>query len=211
MRVICLANSWRPGGRCIAGVDVETHTWVRPVPAGGGAVPLNVARQIDILDIVDISLEQPRCTTRFQRENMVAPDWNWRVVDRATTKDIAVFLDDTSPILHGVGDYMWPAELRLLPRSEWKSLQLVRPRQLKFVLDSRKPGKWRAQFLDTRGKEYNLKVTDPRFDALPAGNLPGGECFITVSLGEPWAPEDCSEPPMCYPKCYRLAAAIIEL
>ena len=37
-RLICLANSWRPGGRCVAGIDCATGQWVRPVPFQGGAI-----------------------------------------------------------------------------------------------------------------------------------------------------------------------------
>ena len=38
-QLICLASSWRPGGRCIAGIDPQTGAWVRPVPFHGGAIP----------------------------------------------------------------------------------------------------------------------------------------------------------------------------
>ena len=30
-RIICLANSWKIQERCIAGIDIDTGKWVRPV------------------------------------------------------------------------------------------------------------------------------------------------------------------------------------
>jgi hypothetical protein len=53
------------------------------------------------------------------------------------------------------------------------------------------------------GVEYRLWVTDPiyeaRFKALPDGEHSLGECFLTISLGEPFGDE-----------CNKLIAAIIE-
>jgi hypothetical protein len=52
-------------------------------------------------------------------------------------------------------------------------------------------------------KEYRLRVTDPIYEraflAKPDGDYQLGECFLTVSLGEPY--NDA---------CYKLIAAIIE-
>lgn len=33
---LCLANSAREGGHCVAGIDLETHQWIRPVGRVGG-------------------------------------------------------------------------------------------------------------------------------------------------------------------------------
>ena len=58
-QIICLANSWKYGERCIAGIDLQTRSWIRPIydRAQGGCVPRNV-RRIDgkepqILDVLD--------------------------------------------------------------------------------------------------------------------------------------------------------------
>lgn len=41
IRMICLANSRKIGGRCVAGIDVNTGEWVRPVRDNGGALTLD--------------------------------------------------------------------------------------------------------------------------------------------------------------------------
>jgi hypothetical protein len=53
------------------------------------------------------------------------------------------------------------------------------------------------------GKEYRLWVTDPEYErtylAKADGHYEIGECFLTVSLGEPHEGD-----------CYKLVAAVIE-
>jgi hypothetical protein len=43
VRILCLANSIREGGRCVAGIDYATGRWVRPVLLGGGPIPVERA------------------------------------------------------------------------------------------------------------------------------------------------------------------------
>lgn len=33
-RIVCLANSFKKGGRCVAGIDLETGRWMRPIGRG---------------------------------------------------------------------------------------------------------------------------------------------------------------------------------
>ncbi len=202
VQILCLANSWRPGGRCVAGLDLETGHWIRPVPAFGGAIPLHVAGQFGLLDIVEMDLRPPHMTTRFQPENRVAVDWNWRVVAKAAVGDVIGLVDNTTPIFYGDGDRVEPEIIARLPLANWKSLQLVRPQNLRFAGAGEE---WRAYFDDAAHNHYGLKVKDPAYlDRLNAGQH-DADCLITVSLTEPWGPPDGT-----YPEhCYKLAAAVI--
>ncbi len=80
-RLICLANSRRDGGRCVAGIDVDTGLWVRPLPPRGGAIPeektLLGGRLFTPLDILELDLDPPAFTTHFQCENRQMQNWNW--------------------------------------------------------------------------------------------------------------------------------------
>ena len=60
--VLCLANSKKLAERCVAGIDVRTGEWVRPVSRIGkqGAVPFR-ERQIDsaepqLMDLIEMDL-----------------------------------------------------------------------------------------------------------------------------------------------------------
>jgi len=40
MKLLVLANSYKLGNRCVAGIDLDTGKWVRPVSQSpGGAIP----------------------------------------------------------------------------------------------------------------------------------------------------------------------------
>jgi hypothetical protein len=211
-RMICLANSWRPDGRCVAGIDIGTGKWVRPVPATGDAIPEQrlylKGRFLSLLDVVEINLTRPKEISRYQRENLVIANWNWAIVGSVQTSDVIQYCDETTPILHNNGDRVPPYALDQLPPEQWNSLQLIRPRNLDFERDSTDQHRWHARFRDRSGCEYLLRLTDPlAARRLDAGNKISPESLLAISLTKPWAPPRVSKPK----RCYKLVAAVIEL
>src|SRR3989304_6086843 len=92
IRMICLANSRRDGGRCVAGIDVDSGRWIRPIPPKGGAIPeektfLN-GKLIAPLDVIELQLDEPNYATRFQCENRHLQNWNWRMAGKVNAPDI---------------------------------------------------------------------------------------------------------------------------
>ena len=111
-RLLCLANSWRPGGRCVAGIDCDSGQWIRPVPLRGGAIPeertwLN-NRCIALLDIIEIALDAPSLDTRFQRENCKLRNWHWRSAGRAVAADVLKYCTTAGTVLHGPSKVVEP-------------------------------------------------------------------------------------------------------
>src|SRR5258708_999495 len=96
-KIVCLANSRRPGGRCIAGKAMEGAgfgAWIRPVSARPSAEISLEERQFEngqepeILDILDIPMIEaaPRL---HQRENhIIAADSYWTRAGVVTWKDL---------------------------------------------------------------------------------------------------------------------------
>ncbi len=85
-RIICLANSTRPGGRCIAGIDIETEEWVRPVSRSINRAITWDMRNIEgeepqILDVIEIPLEDHGPDEGCQPENRLVKPGKWRKVD----------------------------------------------------------------------------------------------------------------------------------
>jgi hypothetical protein len=211
MQLICLANSWRPGGRCIAGIDPVTGKWIRPVPRDVDAIPETRctvgSTALPLLSLFDVETEEPTQTPKYQRENRVLKNWNWVVKGRVAGAHLEPFVDDAAPIFHNTQDRVVAALLDPLPPAEWKSLQLVRPRNLRFERDSHDARRWRARFRDRAGSEYLLKVTDP--DAtrrLDAGERVGTRALLTVSLTRPWEGRDVTMLALCY----KVVAAVID-
>jgi hypothetical protein len=212
-RIAILANSKRPDGRCLGGIDLETREWVRPVTRSGDGIPTQrcfingkMLRVLDILELDDPI--RPRTTHQFQKENRVIRNWNWDVKRRLKLSAVTQFIDATTPILHGAGDRVDPAILGRLPEDQWTSLQLIEPRKLVFDRHYFDPNRWVANFEDSAGNSYSLKVTDPEVTLrLERKEKIGKQCLLTVSMTKPWTHDATKQAPLCY----KVVAAVIEL
>jgi hypothetical protein len=211
MQLICLANSRRQGGRCIAGIDRATGAWIRPVPLETDAIPESRstagATALSLLDVFDVETEMPRETPKYQRENRLLKSWNWVVRGRLPRAAIEPYVDDSAPLFHNTQDRVVAVLLDQLAPSKWKSLQLVRPRHLRFERDGFDSRRWRVRFKDRAGNEYLLSLTDPEATRrLEAGERIDSRCLLTVSLTQPWSGKDESMLKLCY----KVVAAVID-
>jgi hypothetical protein len=213
VRLICMANSWRDGGRCVAGIDMDSGRWVRPVPSGGGAIPeaktiLN-DKFISPLDVVEMELDEPAFTTRFQCENRQVRSWNWRRAGRVAIRDVMIYCSRSRYVLYNRVKVVEPAQMESLPPAKWTSLQLTQVKNATFQPDPRKEKRWQALFsVGWFGTKYCLTVTDPQVtQLLNQGGEIRPECLLTISLTEPIEFKQYNKPPLCY----KLVAGVIEL
>jgi hypothetical protein len=164
-----------------------------------------------LLDIMDVPLLDPR-PKGYQQENwLLDPDRYWEKAGRAAWDDPGRLADpDASLWIDGHHTYNGRSDKIPLALAEdlRSSLRLVRVERL--ALSVFKPGeafgnpKRRVQGRFRHHKmDYGLWVTDPTYEraylARPDGDYEIGECFLTVSLGEPHEGA-----------CYKLIAAVIE-
>ena len=102
-RIVCLANSRRPPGRCVAGKVIEEDGriggWIRPVPrtGGDGLSVEHVRDRIDCepahLDVVEIPTLQS-APALFQTENVAIDDTKrWAIVGRFDDLGMDALLD----------------------------------------------------------------------------------------------------------------------
>ncbi len=88
--VICLANSRKLGGRCIAGLRVDDSGWLRPVGTlpDGTLYPPNYTLSDGTvaapLDVVQIGIRAHRPLTH-QPENWVVDGSTWTLLSRPMT------------------------------------------------------------------------------------------------------------------------------
>jgi hypothetical protein len=216
-RMVCLANSRKLSGRCVAGKELvgdRPLRWLRPVSQREHEEVSEYERQYEdgsdphVLDILDVPLlaAQPK---GYQQENwLLDPDEYWRKV--GTWNDVSRLADPVAPLwINGQSTYNGRNDkipLVLAPSLD-SSLRLVRVDRLRLSVC--KPGeafgnpkrRVQAQF-HHGGDAYAFWVTDPGYEraylARPDGDYDLGESFLTISLGEPF--NDC---------CYKLVAAII--
>lgn len=219
--LICLANSYKYGGRCIAGLRTNGGGWVRPVTAAEHGVfgrddyGQMAAFEPRILNVMRTPLAGPR-PVASQPENWLIDGGRWRLVERPASREWAGVLE--AAVCRG------PALLegteRAIPEGAFRrraaeaSLALVEPEQLvwrRCFDENTMRLKDRAVF-KLAGASYALPLTDPVFleglKALREGEhaseeigIPAGRTvLLTISLSEPY-----------HGYCYKLAAAVVVL
>ena len=212
MRILCLANSIREGGRCVAGLNCATGCWARPVmsqvivrfPDIG---PLST---IGFSNLVTSSTStcrnrRLRCHTKRRTTSFAVQRCKLSAIVLPAT--ICNFANRMEPLPHTWADRVGTDYYNNRGVEEWRSLQLIHPAAVAFQHDHWNPHRWRAVFQHGQNM-YSLKVTDPLCTAkLDAGTQVGPDCLLTVSLTAPWAPPDGSHPEACY----KLIAAVIGL
>ncbi|MBC6418050.1 MAG: hypothetical protein GDA44_04290, partial [Prochloron sp. SP5CPC1] len=95
-QIICLANSRKLGESCIAGIDVDTGKWIRPVRdklyPQDGRIPRSVrlveGREPELLDILEIPLADTGNDFGFESENRSVLPGYWNCLGKVKTKDL---------------------------------------------------------------------------------------------------------------------------
>ena len=216
-RIIIIANSFRYDGRCIAGIDADTYEVVRPVPSfGDGGVPearcFIDGKFIQPLDVIEMDLAKaPRERPKYQRENRTIRNWEWKRLGRVRFSTLEQFVDQTSPVLHTASDRVSPVFLDKLDQDQWQSLQLIQPSRLTFNHHYFQDKRWVANFRDSKGNDYTLKIADPVVTRLlDAEKEPEKGSLLTVSLPKAWAPKPTPGEEAKAPMCYKVIAAVIQ-
>lgn len=217
--IVCLANSKKHGGRCIAGKEAlatEWGPWVRPVSARKSnelywserLFPNN--EEPKLLDVVTVHLKKP-APWSFQTENHVMElgrrlekegELAWgelaRVADRPET-----LWTNGDQSRKGLNDRVRSEEADGL---NW-SLALIKPERLSILV--REEGarygeakiRVRADFA-YNGTRYMFSVTDPvvceTFGEEGPGDYAVPSAYLCVSLGEPYSDG----------YCYKLVASV---
>lgn len=220
-RIVCLANSRKLNGRCVAGRKFDGHragAWIRPVGDRESGEVSEYERQYEdgtdpqVLDIIDVPLVRPS-PAAYQSENwLLDARYYWRKTGDLSPSDLPRVVEPVESLwLDGHNTYNGSNDkvpVALLGEIE-TSLRFIEVSALTLAVFA--PGeafgnaKRRVQgrFVHA-GQQYSLWVTDPRYEkrylAQSDGHYEIRDCFLTISLGERY--QDA---------CYKLIAAIIEI
>lgn len=210
--IVCLANSYKHGGRCVAGIEIEPArpfalpqnrvTWIRPVSHRPGHEVNERERQYpggeepQVLDVVSVVLgkHQPN---GFQQENwLLDAASRWRKLGRIGWDELRLLEQRPSSLwINGYHSYSGTND-RVPVEHEHKvksSLKIIHVDEVNIDVESPSPyskdgrPSVRARFRFA-GADYSLKVTDPvqreKFRAKGLGTYRSGKCFLTVSIAE---------------------------
>lgn len=114
-RLLCLANSRKLNGRCVAGIELAGNQrvgWIRPVSAREHEEVSEYERQYEdgsdpgVLDVMNVPLIEPR-PKGYQQENwLLDPDQYWQKVTRIPWTDLRRLADPvTSLWINGDSTY----------------------------------------------------------------------------------------------------------
>lgn len=215
-RIICLANSYKVGGRCIAGKEIlpdgSVGEWIRPVSSrpkeGVSEIERHYEGEIEpaVLDVIEVPLISARPKMHQQENWLLDPDIYWEKVDRRTPTSLQRLADPVAPLwMNGYSSSN--GENDRIPgysiNNVKTSLRLIRLPKLELQVTSeygRKRVRGRFQFSRV---EHCFSVTDPRYLQNYQSKYPNSynieECFLTISIGE-----------LYRGYYYKLIAAIIE-
>lgn len=218
-RIVCLANSRKHSGRCVAGKEWSAGgpgPWIRPVSNRPTQEVSEEERRYQdgtdprLLDIMDVPLLSA-APSSYQAENWVLdPKNSWARVGTFGIADLADLVDrptilwlNGSSTFAGLNDRVPQGSAEKLGESLY--LLKINSATIKVFAPGANFGnpKRRVQMrFQHKTVEYWLWVTDPTIErsylARNDGEYQVGESYVTVSLGE--AHEGY---------CYKLVAAVI--
>ena len=219
-QIVCLANSRKPYGRCVAGIELidgKPAGWIRPIGARENEGVSEHERQYEdgsdprVLDIVDVPMIKA-LPNAYQQENwLLDANEYWVKRGRVDLEYLRQLVDAPSALwvngqktYNGINDKM-PIETAA---TFDHSLRLICVPKLELCVFA--PGeafgnskrRVQARFAH-HGAKYWLWVTDPVYErgylTLDDGNYTLGESLLTVSVSEPLEGV-----------CFKLVATIFE-
>ena len=206
--IICLANSRKITGRCVAGKEIgggKVGQWIRPISGRPTGELSEEDRRLEngqdpkLFDVVRIPMIEAR-PHGFQTENHLIDDgyyWakerqaNWDELQAALDKVSGALWDNSSSSYNGTHDRVEEGAANQLG----SSLRLIEVNDLKVVVAIEGAefgnGKRRVRGrFSLNGAQYYLSVTDPvverQYLAGKDGKFAVGHAILCVSLGEPY-------------------------
>lgn len=184
--IVVLANSIKHHAHCVAGKCVTTKEWIRPVSNANGAELTHEQAKcknphgkfkVKPKQKIEIGVSQ-HAPLINQPENYIVDNSIWQQRYRIEDNELHHYLD-TPEDIWGPGDRVLFSDIQNGTIVVTQSLYLVQVQNLN--LHKNQFDKRRASF-HYSGKDYDLAVTDPRFDAITTKNEPiiGVVC---ISLG----------------------------
>ncbi len=220
-RIVCLANSIKNSGRCLAGREILENGgyggWIRPVSGRATMeVSLDECRCSRgmiprLLDILDVPLREAAPHGHQTENYSIEPDGRWvkagelpwDELERLRQRPASIWISRHRTNM-GAFDCVSQMEAETIPES------LLLLFQKDFIVeigtsvwDGKMKRSYRGKF-DYLGTNYNLSVTDPVarsvFSRKKEGDYPIRDVYICVSLTEAYEGDG---------RCHKLVAAIL--
>lgn len=209
-KIVCLANSKKSNGRCIAGKEIISKSWIRPISRSEkGELSLDQISYSDnslpeVLDIIEVYFEK-NIPKSYQPENILIAYKKWQRISKITFFELEK-IEDHPENIWLIGEY--PDKISssfFISKKIEESLLLIRPEDFQIEVKKRDPFPNRVgAVLQYKGKKYNLGITDIKIKNTYLNkdegiyNIKYKDLFLCISLGEEY-----------YSYHYKLIASVI--
>ena len=218
IKIVCLANSRKVSGRCIAGKIIGANKWVRPVSNREGEEISEEERRYEngqmpkLLDIISVPVKEHK-PTLHQNENYLIDDGYYWAKTGQFVDSLKDFLDSPKD-LWGTGCSSYQGTNDRMPEgicaNYSESLYIIKPQDLEIIVrvegeefdNAKRKVRVKINYNDT---QYLFPVTDPVVESkyLSGDNgsftLPVKNVYLCVSIGLPYNGY-----------CYKFLASLIE-
>jgi len=199
VKFVCLANSFKEGGRCLAGIVLNNNNipimeaghpkWIRPIShSPHGEVSTHLVSHLEIMDIVEIDVTEYPNSGNYQSENAIFRENSIRVVGNYSVTQLGALCDNRNLIFGNKGKAVCEDAIGNLNYS----LMLIRTDNFEVVEkvyeDTNRP-QVRLVF-SFNDHQYDFPITDPVFlhqyqlnaDVLEDQNV----LYLSLSLAVVW-------------------------
>ena len=168
-RIVCLANSYKEGGRCVAGIELNKNKellcekkWIRPIcKTMYGEIPTLLVKHIKPLDIIKFKITG-NASDGFQSENVLFDRKSLSRVGIFDKLQLSELCDQQPPVLFGNKGKAVSEE----GISQLNSSLIIIPATVFEIYERKYEDKSNLQVrikFDYNSDEYDLPVTDPIF------------------------------------------------
>lgn len=195
-RLVCLANSFKEGGRCLAGIELDNQNnpvivngrpkWLRPVcNTEHGEVPNEIAEPFKILNIIELEItgNQPKSC---QTENVTFKENSIKVIGNFERNQLENLCDSMDLIFGNKGKAVSEEKISTLNHS-LLLVSVTKFEVIQKIYDDR-PDRPQTRLVFTyNGNRYDFPVTDPvflnRYQKNPDVLENINQIYLSLSLG----------------------------
>ena len=200
-RFVCLANSLKEGGRCVAGIELEQNNarkivngvpkWIRPVcKTNHGEIPKRLTEHIQLLDIIELDIIGIPFEKSYQSENVFFREKSLRIVGKFPVKELDQLCDRRQ--------FIFESRSKAISRDAIQSIDyslvLVKPNQFEAKIKEYEDNPFKApqvrMIFTYHGILYDFPVTDPVFitkiQSNPEFLKNQQDLYFCLSLGINW-------------------------
>lgn len=198
-KFVCLANSFKEGGRCMAGIELDSESnpvfekgkpkWIRPVcSTKHGEIPTEIVAHFKLLDIVEINIieKQPQ---GYQSENVIFDERSLKICGSFKREELSKLCNTHSVIFGNFDKSVSLDEIEALNHS-LLFFKLNEFEAVNKIYEDKKDRPQTRLIFSHNGNQYDFPITDPsflhRFKVRPNLIKNKNEIYVCSSLGILW-------------------------